>query len=491
MKFAAVASVLCTVLCFGLVAAGADWPQWRGPNRDGKSAETGLLKRWPAEGPKLLWTADVNLGKGYSSMAVTKDAIYTTGLVGREGYVFAIDSSGKLKWKLSYGPEWTGDPPSARTTPTVDGDRIYIMTGLGRIICIDTKTQKEKWSIDTFQKFGGRNIAWGIAESPLVYGDTVVCTPGGNDAALVALDKMTGKTLWTTRGLSDRAGYCSPLLIQRGEKKLIVTVTANNIVGIGADDGQVLWKAPHRNQCAAHPVTPLYQDGQIYVTSGYNMGGVALRLAPDGAGVEQAWADKTLDVHHGGVVLVGGYIYGASWMGNNNGNWICLDWKSGQVKYDTQWKGKGCIVAADGMLYCYNERGDVALVEATPAGFKPVSSFPVTAGGGEHWAHPAIADGRLYIRHGGALLAYDIRGASWKAQAAEAPRPRQAPAAEKPPAAEKDANEAKAQAKLTIAMTYLRARMKDNAAETLQSIVDTYPGTKAAEQAKAELEKLK
>lgn len=487
MKNLAAGIALITVLSAGPVAPGADWPQWHGANRDGKSPETGLLKQWPDGGPKLLWVADVDLGIGFSSLAVAGETIYVTGLVGSDGWLFAIDLNGKGKWKLKYGQEWSGQHKSARTTPTVDGNLLYLMSGQGKIVCVDIKTQQIKWSIDTFQKFGGRNITWGIAESPLLFDNTVICTPGGPDASVVALDKNTGKTIWTSRGLSDLSGYCSPILIKDDKKNLIATVTADNIVGIGASDGRVLWKVPYRNKWAAHPNSPVYRDGCVYITSGYSLGGVMLKLSADGTSVTKLWTERTLDSHHGGVVEVGGYIYGAG----SSGSRICLDWKTGQVKYRTDRPAKGSVLLADGKLYCYDERGTVALVEPTPAAYNVVSSFRVTQGTAEHWAHPVIADGRLYIRHGSALMAYDIRGKDWKGSAAEAPKAAPEAAAKRRPAGtETSDDEQRAGTKLALAKSYLRLNMKAKAREELQSIIETYPDTPAAQDARRELANL-
>jgi len=483
MKLGRTSVGLLTVLSVAAAAAQADWPQWNGVNRDGKSLETGLLKQWPDGGPKLLWTADTDIGGGFSSPSVTAEAIYVTGLVGKDGWLFAFDLAGKSKWKHNYGPDWSGQHAGVRTTPTVDGDRLYLMSGQGRIVCIETATGKEKWGFNAIEKFGGRNIKWGIAESPLVYGNTVVCTPGGRDASLVGLDKMTGRTLWTTKGLSDLAGYCSPLLIKEGSRNLIVTATENNIVGVGPDDGRVFWKVPYRNKWAAHPNTPLYHDGSVFVTSNYGLGGMMLRLSQDGKSVTEAWRERSLDTHHGGVVLVNGCIYGSA----SRGHRMCLDWKTGKIMYRTDRPHKGSVIAADGMLYCYDESGSVCLVEASPKGYNVVSSFKVTQGAGNHWAHPVIAGGRLYIRHGGVLMAHDIKGKDYKAAARGDKQPADSPAAE----LVKDQQEVAAENKLKMARMYLRMGMKNKAQQELAAIVETYGRTEAAKQAAKELADLK
>jgi len=394
-------------------AEAADWPQWRGPNRDGKSSETGLMKKWPKGGPKLLWSIE-GLGTGFSTVSVADGLLYTTGMVDREGILFAYDLQGNLKWKKSYGAEWRGSSPGVRTTPTVDRDRVYVMSGNGRVVCFDAKTGEEKWAVDTLKRFDGKNIRWGISESVLVDGNNLMCTPGGKDATIVALNKMTGETVWTSKGLSEKSCYSSLILVERGGNRLVVNITENSLVGVDADTGKVLWvdkfEEYQEKPKNINPVTPVYYNGCVYATSGYDDGGAMLELSPDGSKVSRKWVDTTLDCHHGGVVIVGGYIYGANWKSNRDGNWVCLDWDSGKVMYEKEWICKGSITYADGMLYCYEEKeGTVALVKASPEGFDIVSSFEVSKGTGKHWAHPVVCDGRLYIRHGDALMVYDIK----------------------------------------------------------------------------------
>ena len=405
---------LCLIgLSYDSAAEAADWPQWRGPNRDGKSSETGLLKKWPEGGPKLLWSIE-GLGTGFSTVSVADGLLYTTGMINREGILFAYDLQGNPKWKKSYGTEWRGSSPGVRTTPTVDRDRVYVMSGHGRVVCFDAKTGEEKWAVDTLKRFDGKNIRWGISESVLVDGNNLMCTPGGKDATIVALDKMTGETVWTSKGLSEKSCYSSLILVEKGGNRLVVNMTENSVVGVDADTGKVLWvdkfEEYQEKPKNINPVTPVYYNGCVYATSGYDNGGAMLELSADSSKVSRKWVDTTLDCHHGGVVVVDGYIYGANWKNNRDGNWVCLDWDSGKVMYEKEWICKGSITYADGMLYCYEEKeGTVALVKASPEGFDIISSFEVSKGTGKHWAHPVVCDGRLYIRHGDALMVYNIR----------------------------------------------------------------------------------
>jgi outer membrane protein assembly factor BamB len=390
-----------------------DWPQFRGPNRDGKSTETGLLKKWPDGGPKMLWSVD-GLGSGYSTVAVSNGTMYTTGMVDGKGVLFAFDTNGKPKWKQTYGPEWRKSMPSVRCTPTVDGDRVYVISGVGEVFCYDAKSGERKWTVDAFGKFGGEYGIWGIAESPLIDGNNVICTPGGKQATVAALDKMTGETVWTCLVEGEKSCYCSPILVQRGPNRIIVTMTDVYVLGIDAKTGKLLWKDSQADQFGhnkeINPVSPISYEGAVYATSGYDDGGAMLLLNSDGTAVTRKWVDTTLDCHHGGVVIVDGHIYGANWADNGNGSWVCLDWQTGKVKYETHWNCKGAVTYADGMLYCYEEKGgNIALVRAVPDKFDIVSFFKVPLGDGKHWAHPVVCGGVLYIRHGDALMAYDIR----------------------------------------------------------------------------------
>lgn len=398
--------VFLMVLAVVSAANAGDWPQFRGPGRDGISHETGLLKQWPQEGPKELWSYD-GLGAGFSSVSVVAGVVYTTGMIDGQGYLFAFDAQGSLKYKIAYGPEWTksGNYPGTRTTPTIDGDRLYLMSGQGRIACHRVATGEHIWHIDTLDKFKGKNITWGIAESPLIDGEKVICTPGGQDATVVALNKMTGETIWTTKGLSQLSAYCSPVLVERGATRLILTLVEKAAIGVDAGTGKVYWIIPHEVSYDIQAVSPVYQDGLMYVTNGYHHGSFGYALSPDGTSATEKWSEKSLDVHHGGVVLVDGNIHGAS-MG---GNWASLALATGKVNFTDKLVGKGSVIYADGMLYGYGEKGQVGLIRIKPDGYELVGSFRVAKGTKEHWAHPAISDGRLYIRHGQALMCYDIK----------------------------------------------------------------------------------
>lgn len=388
-------------------AYGANWPQWGGVDRDAKSPDTGLLKTWPPEGPSRAWLAE-GIGKGHAAPCVVNGTVYVTGMdESGLGQLSAIDSAGSLLWRTAYGREWEQTYPGARSTPAYDDGSLYILSSMGLAVCCDAQTGKIAWSEDVAKKFNGLMPRCGFSESLLLYEGNVICTPGGKDASLVALDKKTGETRWTTQGFNDQSGYCSPLLIDRGGQKLIVTLTARHVVGIDPANGSVLWSQAFDTEAEDpnHCVTPAYRDGFLYATSGHRDGGQMFTLSPDGKQASPAWADKVLNTSHGGIIAVDGYLYGT----NLKDKWICLELKTGNVMYETRGVGMGSVAYADGMLYCYGEKGTMALVPASPKAYEIVSSFKIAHGDGQHWAHPVIADGRLYVRHGNALACYALR----------------------------------------------------------------------------------
>jgi len=404
------ATVLSVALVLAIgcsVVADADWAQWQGPLRDNKSPDTGLLKKWPAGGPKLLWTGR-GLGGGYSTVAIADGMIYTTGMVSGQDTIRAFDMDGKDKWRVKNGPGWKGDKPGSRATPTIDDGLLYVLSGMGRLGCFDAKSGKEKWAVQVTSKFGGRVPKWGYAESVLIDGEKVICTPGGPRAAVVALNKKTGTTIWATTGSSDGASYCPPIVFELGGIRQIATMTVNGAMGVAPETGKVLWRYRHKTDWDVHATSLVFHNGSIYGTSGYGSGGFKLDLKVAGGKVQvtKKWTDKNLDDHHGGIVMLDGYIYGP----DSRRSWVCLDFNTGALKYKTRGVGKGSITYADGMLYCFSERGTMGLVKATPTGHQVVSSFKVPRGGrGLYWAHPVVIDGRLYVRHAENLYAYDVK----------------------------------------------------------------------------------
>ncbi len=407
-------SVFAMTIFASSACSAADWPQFRGPRRDGKSEETGLLKGWPEAGPKQLWSVG-GLGAGFSSAAIADGLVYITGKIGPTGYIFCFDLNGQPQWKVPYGPEWTKSYPAARTTPTVTDGKLYVFSGMGAAYCFDAKTGKEIWTRDVFSEFDGQFPRWGMSECLLVDGDKVIATPGGKKASVVALDKNTGNVVWTCKDLTEPSAYGNPILVEYKGNRLIVQMLRDCVAAIDAETGKLLWRDKFDDyhidrERLVNANVPTYFDGHIHTTSGYDNGGAMVQIFDDPTKVERKWVDRTLDVHHGGVVLVDGCLYGANFTSFTSGNQVCLEWTTGRVIYETPWLGhKGSTIYADGMLYCYDEDiGAVGIAEATPKGFNAVSSFKITVGEGKFWAHPSISDARIYIRHGEFLMSYDI-----------------------------------------------------------------------------------
>ena len=399
--------LLVTLLTSAIYAKPVDksFSQWRGQHRDGKYDEKNLLKSWPEEGPELLWTATY-LGKGYSSVAFTDEGLFTTGMLEDNGFVFAFDTKGKMLWKTEYGKEWKKSYEGTRTTPTVIDGLLYIEGSSGDVVCMRTATGEIVWKTNLMQEYAAPKIRWGLTESLLVDGDRLICTPGGSSYNVIALDRFNGKMLWSSKGNGDTSAYCSPTLIEHGGKRIIITMTGKSIIGLNAENGAVLWNYEHKTSYDINPNTPYFQDGKLYCVSGYGTGGVQLELSKDGTSVTEKWRNKTLDSQMDAFVVVDGYIYGTS---HRKPGWHCLDWETGKEQYESPGIGKGNVIYADGLIYCYSDNGKVGLIKPNPKSFELISSFNITQGSNQHWAHSVIADGVLYIRHGEVLMAYNIR----------------------------------------------------------------------------------
>ncbi len=415
MKTSALSIMLLAILSYSIEAQKIS--EWRPENRTGVSAETGLLKSWPADGPALVWS-NLDVGKGFSSPSFGTNTIYitgNTGNIGAQDILYALDMNGKILWHTEIGRAWTGANPESRATPTVEGNRVYTCSGDGDLACVDGTTGKIIWSYKASELNKGTYGSWGIAESLLIDGNKVYFSPGGPETMTIALDKTTGKPIWKSSSLNDKPGYVSPILVNFAGKKMIINVSLGHVFGVDASNGEILWKVAHEAREGGRDlikcVTPLFQDGRVYVTGGYDTGGMMVEIAKDGKSANVVWTDKVLDVHHGGVVLIDGYIYGSNWLNNSNGNWCCIDWKTGKKMWEQHWNCKGSIISAGGMLYIYEEKnGNVGLLRATPEKFDLVSSFKITQGKtGPFWAHPVIHNGILYLRHTNALMAYNIK----------------------------------------------------------------------------------
>ncbi|HVE42092.1 MAG TPA: PQQ-binding-like beta-propeller repeat protein [Planctomycetota bacterium] len=385
------------------------WPQWRGPRRDGISDEKKLLQSWPAGGPPLLWKTE-GLGRGWSSPVVSGGSIYLTGDMGEELRLFALDLNGKVRWESTNGRAWTGQYPGARASCAVDEGRLYHLNAHGRAACFDAAGGKELWSADILQRFEGNVILWGLSECVLVDGPRLIVTPGGKKAAMAALDKKTGETVWTSEPIEKNdAGYGSPILFELGGRRHLVSYSSRHVFGVDADTGRALWKRPRPSEYLALAFTPVFCGEGVYVTTPGKNGGTLYRLGvQDGQPrVETVW-DSPVDTLQGGALLVDGLLIGSGYEGFKG--WAALDLATGRPRYTTRELAIGSVIYADGRLYCLSERGEMALIQATSSAFEFMGRFPLIAERKQDvWAQPVICDGRLYLRYHETLYCYDIR----------------------------------------------------------------------------------
>ncbi len=417
------ALVLTLFLAFSAVNLKAeDWPTFRGADRTAVSKDVGLLREWPAGGPPLVWKAE-GTGRGYSSLAITGGRIYTLGdeiaaVEDKDEYLMCLDQKdGKLIWKTKTGPAWNSGQSnwqSSRSTPTVDGDRVYALTAAGALVCCDTTTGKERWRKHLKDDFGGKKAdGWGYSESVLVDGDNVVCTPGGTQTTMTALDKHTGDAKWKTVREGDiGAGHASIVISKIGDTRVYVQTTGSGALGVNAKDGKLLWSYPIDKTTSVIP-TPIVRGDLVFFTAGYKRGGALLKQSSDADGgvkIDEIYPIKPeLANKHGGVVLVGDHLYADS---DSSGVPFCAELMTGNVVWKKRGSGKGsaAVAAADGHVYFHFEDGTVALVKASPEDYTEVSTFKAP-GSGERpsWAHPVITGGRLYLREQNVILCYDIQ----------------------------------------------------------------------------------
>jgi outer membrane protein assembly factor BamB len=394
------------VLSAVIVEATNDWPQWQGPDRTRISKETGLLKEWPRLGPSLVWTA-TGLGQGYGSMAVAGGRVYVQGARNRQSVVIAFDrADGKEAWSKAIGPMQNDDRGSGpRGTPTVDGDRLYVLTENGDLACLKIDGTAI-WQRNVLKDFHGRQLQWLISESPLVDGAFVVVSPGGPGAGMVKLDKTTGKTVWTASDLSDPAGYSSIIAADVQGVRTYMTFTASAGVGVRASDGKLMFRYPNAANRTANIATPIFSNDRVFFTSDYDTGGGLLALTAQNGEVtsKEIYFTRNMKNHHGGVVLVDGYLYGF-----NDSILTCLEFASGKVMWRDRSVGKGSVTFADGNLYIQGEENLVGLAAASPQGYVEKGRFSIPDKGFPSWAHPVISDGRLYVRNQDVMIAYDIK----------------------------------------------------------------------------------
>jgi hypothetical protein len=389
--------------------------EWRGPGRSGIYNESGLLKKWPVDGPEIIWEA-INMGDGYSSPTITDDAIYVSGRRDSSDVLTALTLDGRKKWETVYGKAWMTNHTGSRCTPTYYNGSIFLISGSGDIVCVGSDG-KIKWSKNHYSLYESKPIMFGISESPLVFDNMVIASPGGKKASMAAFNVINGNVLWETESLNQDPQYVNPLLIDYAGKKMIITVMGKYIFAVSAKDGKIIWKVDYAAVNAAegrvrmnHAITPVYRDGHILIANGYNWVALKLKLSTDGNSVDIVWDNRNFDPQIGGVVLLDNYIYGANHQSAPIDTWVCVDWTTGKTLWTTKWNSRGSIISADGMLYLFDEKsGHVALVKPDNSKLDIVSEFQITKGDGPFWAHPVINKGRLYIRHGDVLMVYKIK----------------------------------------------------------------------------------
>jgi outer membrane protein assembly factor BamB len=396
---------LVALLCVAgqvMAQANANWPQWRGPNRDGISNETGLLKQWPADGPPLAWKAK-GAGTGYSSLVISNGKLYTMGLRGDREVIVAFDvATGKEAWATPHGGAFRNDQGDGpRGTPTVDGDRVYALGGNGDLTALDARTGKLVWTKNILKEFGGSNITWGISESPLVLGNKILVNAGGSDASIVALNKSDGSVIWKSQ--SDKAGYSSAIPLSLNGLTQVVFFTGRRAVGLDANDGRLLWEYRKPSNGTANAATPIARGNRVFISSDYGTGGGVVEIKPDNT-AQEIWFSNSMRNHHSSSVLVGDYLYGFS-----GSILTAMKFDTGELTWKDRSVGKGSLVYADGHLYCFSENGVVGLVEASPAGYKEKGRFRIQQDSLPTWSHPVVAGGRLYLRDQDTIYAFDVK----------------------------------------------------------------------------------
>ena len=388
------------------------WPQWRGPRRDGICDEKGLLPRWPAGGPKLLWKVE-GLGRGWSSPIIARGTLWITGDAAKQRacHVYAIGLDGKRKWRVTNGQAWLGSYRGARACCLFDGGRLYHMNAHGRVACLDPNTGKELWAVNVLRRFEGKTIGWGLSECLLADGARLIVTPGGRKALMAALDKATGKTVWASEPLGqDTASYASPILFRYGGRRHLVSCSSHHAFGVDAETGKLQWTRPRPTKWQAIATTPLYHKGHVLVGSPDKRMSELFRLVVQAGRTraEPVWLSEMEDMS-GCFVHLGGRLYGSGY--SKVPGWACLDFRTGRILYQKRDLRRGAQLLAEGLLYCVSQDGDVALLKPAEGGFETRGRFRLVAKTrGDLWAHPVIHNGRLYLRYHDTLWCYDVRG---------------------------------------------------------------------------------
>ena len=404
-------TALTAVLLFSCVAFAeskdASWPAFNGVNHDNISPDKGLLKSWPEDGPKQLWSYD-KCGKGYVGVTVADGMVFTAGDLAGKNTITALDLSGKMLWQAENGKSWTGSYPGQRSSPVYSDGMVYQINVIGILTAFDAKTGKEAWSFNfKGPETKGAAGSWGFAESVTIDGNNLICMPGGKNVLCVALDKKTGKKVWASESTGDNASYCSGILVEHKGKKVLLTMSAKYAVGIDPKTGKLLFKFAYETPYDVHATTPVYLDGYVYITSGYGTEDKCFKLNDALSSATEVWSEKNIDNHHGGVVMLDGYIYG---IGDKYKGLSCVEMKTGKKVWNEKSVSKGSITYADGMLYCLSEKGNVTLAAASSKGFQGSGKFKFNSAGKDpFWNHPVVVGGKLFLRHENDLMVFDVK----------------------------------------------------------------------------------
>lgn len=387
---------------------GGFWPQFRGPDRDNRSTETGLLARWPEGGPRLLWKSAV-CGRGYATVSVAEGRLYTSGDFGREEMVVALDLEGQPLWKSPNGAAWRGATPGARCTPTYREGIVYHLNPTGRLAAFRAATGKELWAVDLEERYDASWGPWALAESVVVEEDNVLCVPGGTKGRIVAVNRLTGAPVWANTSITERAAYCSPIVVEHDGVRQLVTFMRESVASVDVRTGTLLWTHEHDTPYDMNVTSPVFHDGHVHFSSGYGTGGRLLELGPGSRSVKRVWTNPEQDNCHTGVILVDGYLYGSGCRQSERG-FICVEFRTGKTMWTDRDVWKVSLTHADGRLYALGHEGMVSLLEPGPEQCRVVSRFQLPSRDRyDNLAYPVVCGGRLYLRQGEVLRAYDVK----------------------------------------------------------------------------------
>lgn len=394
-------NILLIISVFSLAQNNSDWRY----DRTGIYAnETNLLKSWPAKGPELLWHFE-GMGRGYSSVAIDGKQIFVTGETDEKGYLYVLNMEGKLLHTIEYGHEFVNSYPGARSAIIINNGNLYIVSGTVELFCYDIKSLKLLWKKNYTKDYGAENTKHGWHGPPLIVGEKLIIAPGGNKHNVVALNKVTGDVIWSSEGAGVMSGYGVPIYLSDQQVPQVALMMSDYIIGLDISNGKLLWKYHHTNRFGEHPNTPVYSNNMLFCMSAYGKGSVMLRLTNGGRNVEKVWELTELGHQTGHVIKFGNYIYGSG----ERTHWHCVNWETGEIMYSDNTIARGNIISADGMLYVYSDKGEMALVKPNPQKFETISKFPITLGTEQHFAHPVIYNGVMYVRHGDAMMAYKLK----------------------------------------------------------------------------------